>query len=144
MKFRKQSYFKKIGDSIPKFIEKNVKQKNFAETSLIKNWVKIVGVKISNSNIENSNGVIYLKTVRGKSMEVEFKNLEIIEKVNQYLGYKAITKISVVQDFNFKYEDKKKKIVKNKIDDFSKDINKIKEESLKLALNKLNKTFRDK
>ena len=56
---------------------------------------------------ENSNGVIYLKTVRGKSMEVEFKNLEIIEKVNQYLGYKAITKISVVQDFNFKYEDKK-------------------------------------
>ena len=153
MKFRKQSYFKKIGDSIPKFIEKNVKQKNFAETSLIKNWVKIVGVKISNlcfpikisfSNIENSNGVIYLKTVRGKSMEVEFKNFEIIEKVNQYLGYKAITNISVVQDLNFKYEDKKKKIVKNKIDDFSKDINKIKEESLKLALNKLNKTFRDK
>ena len=44
-------------------------------------------------------------------MEIEFKNDEIIEKLNQYFGYKAINKISVVQDFDVKDSYKKSKII---------------------------------
>ena len=75
-------------------------------------------------------------------MEIEFKNEEIIEKLNQYFGYKAINKISVVQDFDIKNRYKKNKIIKkrNKINQ-SKGINKIKENSLKIALKKLDKTL---
>ena len=152
MKERKQSYFKKIGNTLPRIVDKNIKEKNFIEVSLIKKWREIIGediakfcwpIKIIFSNIKNSNGIIFLKTKRGKSMEIEFKSEEIIEKLNQYFGYKAIGKISVVQDFNIKDTYKKNKIIKktsNKISQ-SKVINKVKEDSVKMALKKLNKTL---
>jgi len=152
MKERKQSYFKKIGDNLPKIIDKKIKEKIFVEVSLIKQWNNVVGndiakfcwpIKVIFSNIKNSNGIIFLKTKRGKSMEIEFKSEEIIEKLNQYFGYKAIGKISVVQDFNIKDTYKKNKIIKktsNKISQ-SKVINKVKEDSVKMALKKLNKTL---
>jgi len=152
MKERKQSYFKKVGDNLPKIIDKKIKEKIFVEVSLIKQWNNVVGndiakfcwpIKVIFSNIKNSNGIIFLKTKRGKSMEIEFKSEEIIEKLNQYFGYKAIGKISVVQDFNIKDTYKKNKIIKkrrNKINQ-SKVINKVKEDSVKIALKKLNKTL---
>ena len=150
MKERKQSYFKKIGSSLPKIVDKNIKEKNFIEISLIKKWREIIGediakfcwpIKIIFSNIKNSNGVMFLKTKRGRSMEIEFKNEEIIEKLNQYFGYNAIDKISVVQDFDIKDAYKKnKKREKNK-NTQSKIINKVKKGDVKMALKKLNKTL---
>ena len=151
MKERKQSYFKKIGNSLPKIVNKNIKEKNFIELSLIKKWREIIGndiakfcwpIKIVFSEIKNSNGIIFLKTMRGKSMEIEFKNEEIIEKLNQYFGYKTISKISVVQDFNIKDNYKKNKIIKKRNENTqSKVINKVKKGDIKTALKKLNKTL---
>ena len=66
---------------------------------------------------------------------------EIIEKLNQYFGYNAISKISVVQDFDIKDAYKKnKKREKNK-NTQSKIINKVKKGDVKMALKKLNKTL---
>ena len=151
MKERKQSYFKKVGNSLPKIIDKNIKEKNFIEISLIKKWREIIGddiakfcwpIKIRFSEINNLNGIIFLKTMRGKSMEIEFKNEEIIEKLNQYFGYKAIAKISVVQDFDIKDAYKEDKITKKRGKKVqSKLINKIKKNNIKTALKKLNKTL---
>ena len=151
MKERKQSYFKKVGNSLPKIIDKNIKKKNFIEISLIKKWREIIGddiakfcwpIKIRFSEINNLNGIIFLKTMRGKSMEIEFKNEEIIEKLNQYFGYKAIAKISVVQDFDIKDAYKEDKITKKRGKKVqSKVINKIKKNNIKTALKKLNKTL---
>ena len=151
MKERKQSYFKKVGNSLPKIIDKNIKEKNFVEISLIKKWREIIGddiakfcwpIKIVFSEINNLNGIIFLKTMRGKSMEIEFKNEEIIEKLNQYFGYKAIAKISVVQDFDIKGAYKEDKIIKKRGKKVqSKVINKIKKNNIKTALKKLNKTL---
>ena len=77
-------------------------------------------------------------------MEIEFKNDEIIENLNQYFGYKAINKISVVQDFNIKDSYKQNKITKKKIkNNHSKVINKIKKNELKTALKNLSKTLFD-
>ena len=151
MKERKQSYFKKIGNSLPKIVDKNIKEKNFLEVSLIKKWREIIGdniakfcwpIKIIFSGIKNSNGLVFLKTKRGRSMEIEFKNEEIIEKLNQYFGYKAISKISVVQDFDIKGAYKEDKIIKKRGKKVqSKVINKIKKNNIKTALKKLNKTL---
>ena len=126
--------------------------KSFVEITLIKQWKEIMGqdiakycwpIKIVFSDIKNSNGIIFLKTKRGRSMEIEFKNDEIIENLNQYFGYKAINKISVVQDFNIK-DSYKKKIIKKKIkNNHFKVINKIKKSELKIALQNLSKTLFD-
>ena len=118
---------------------------------MIKKWREIIGddiakfcwpIKIVFSEINNLNGIIFLKTMRGKSMEIEFKNEEIIEKLNQYFGYKAIAKISVVQDFDIKGAYKEDKITKKRGKKVqSKVINKIKKNNIKTALKKLNKTL---
>ena len=151
MKERKQSYFKKVGNSLQKILDKSTKEKNFIEVSLIKKWKEIIGndiakfcwpTKIIFSEIKNSNGTIFLKTMRGRSMEIEFKNEEIIEKLNQYFGYKAISKISIVQDFDIKDTYKKSKIFKKRDKNTQSEItNKVKKEDIKIALKRLNKTL---
>tara|TARA_B100001123_G_scaffold152818_1_gene176830 strand:+ start:536 stop:997 length:462 start_codon:yes stop_codon:yes gene_type:complete len=151
MKERKQSYFKKVGRSLPKIIDKNIKEKNFIEISLIKNWKEIIGDEISKfcwplkivfSDVKNVNGIIFLKTIRGKSMEIEFKNDEIIDKLNQHFGYKAINKISVVQDFGIKNNYQESKVIKKKRKNKDFEIvNKVKKDKLKVALKKLSNTL---
>ena len=67
MKFRRQNYFKKIGETLPKILEKKLKKANFIEISIIKNWKEIVGddiakhcwpIKITFSNENNLNSKI--------------------------------------------------------------------------------------
>ena len=38
MKDRKKSYFKKVGDSLPKIVNKNISERSFVELSFIMNW----------------------------------------------------------------------------------------------------------
>ena len=152
MKFRTQSYFKQIGDTLPKILKTKLKKANFVELSIIKNWKEIVGddiakncwpIKIFFSDGNNSNGKIVIKVKRGWSLEIEYKNQEIIEKLNQYFGYKAISKINIIQNFEeYTVESKKnkieKKITKKK---FFKEITNIKQPKLQKALLKLDKTL---
>lgn len=152
MKFRTQSYFKQIGDTLPKILKTKLKKANFVEISVIKNWKEIVGddiakycwpIKISFSDGNNSNGKIAIKVERGWSLEIEYKNQEIIEKLNQYFGYKAISRINIIQNFEkYTVESKKnkieKKITKKK---FFKEITNIKQPKLQKALLKLDKTL---
>ena len=114
MKFRTQSYFKQIGDTLPKILKTKLKKANFVDISVIKNWKEIVGddiakncwpIKIFFSDGNNSNGKITIKVKRGWSLEIEYKNQEIIEKLNQYFGYKAIKGIKIHQNFIPKFDD---------------------------------------
>jgi len=153
MKNRKQSFFKKIGKVLPKIIGKDIKKKNSLELSIINNWKEIVEgdiakfcypIKIKFSSKEGLNGTIFLKIKRGRSMEIEFRNEEIIEKLNQYFGYKAIDKISIMQDFNFETTSEKNKPIKKRLrigESEIKIIDKIKRNDVKIALKKLNKTL---
>ena len=152
MKFRTQSYFKQIGDTLPKILKTKLKKANFVDISVIENWKEIVGddiakhcwhIKITFSNENNLNSKIIIKVERGWSLEIEYKNQEIIEKLNQYFGYKAISKINIIQNFEeYTVESKKnkieKKITKKK---FFKEITNIKQPKLQKALLKLDKTL---
>ena len=40
-------YFKKVGKSLPKIIDKNIKERNFVEITLIKKWKEIIGQDIA-------------------------------------------------------------------------------------------------
>ena len=44
---RKQNYFKKISDTLPKIIGKDLKKANFVEISILQDWTHIVGEKIA-------------------------------------------------------------------------------------------------
>ena len=76
-------------------------------------------------------------------MEVEYKNQEIIEKLNQFFGYNAITKLNIIQDFkdNVKKNKKEKKVEKIHKKNFSENIKNIKQIKLRKALKMLDKTL---
>ena len=152
MKFRRQHYFKKIGETLPKILEKKLKKANFIEISIIKNWKEIVGddiakhcwpIKITFSNENNLNSKIIIKVERGWSLEIEHKSYEIIDKLNQYFGYKAISKINIIQNFDEDIVETKKNIIKKRITkkNYSKEISNIKQSKLQKALLKLDKTL---
>ena len=150
---RKQNYFKKISDTLPKIIGKDLKKANFVEISILQNWTDIVGEKIakyswpekiifSKSN-NDLNGKVFLKVKRGWAMEVEYKNQEIIEKLNQFFGYNAVTKLNIIQDFedNVKKNKKEKNVDKTHKKNFSENIKNIKQIKLRKALKMLDKTL---
>lgn len=152
MKFKRQGFFKKIGDTIPNIVGNNLKKFNFIQISILQSWADIVGKKIANcsypikvvfTNQENLGGKLFLKVERGKTMEIEFKCQEIIEKLNQFFGYQAITKINIVQNLEINNSNKSKNYIpKNKTRNHSSEsINKIKQIKLQKALKKLDKTI---
>ena len=152
MKFRRQNYFKKIGETLPKILEKKLKKANFIEISIIKNWKEIVGddiakycwpIKITFSNENNLSSKIIIQVKRGWSLEIEHKSYEIIDKLNQYFGYKAISKINIIQNFDEDIVETKKNIIKKRITkkNYSKEISNIKQSKLQKALLKLDKTL---
>ena len=150
MKSKRSGYFKKIADALPKVLEKKFKETSYVELSIIKNWKEIVGNEISKkcwpnkiifSNSDNLNGQLSLKVERGWAMEIEYKNQEIIENLNRFFGYKAISKINVIQDFKTSFKEEKKKIKEKLNINHLKNINNIKHEKLKKALKKLDKTM---
>jgi len=101
----------------------------------LKEWKDIFVDKVSDKYSE-----LYEKD---DEKEIEYKNQEIIEKLNQYFGYKAISKINIIQNFEeYTVESKKnkieKKITKKK---FFKEITNIKQPKLQKALLKLDKTL---
>ena len=152
MKFRRQNYFKKIGETLTKILEKKLKKANFIEISIIKNWKEIVGddiakycwpIKITFSNENNLSSKIIIQVKRGWSLEIEHKSYEIIDKLNQYFGYKAISKINIIQNFDEDIVETKKNIIKKRITkkNYSKEISNIKQSKLQKALLKLDKTL---
>lgn len=151
MKSKRSGYFKKIGDALPKVLEKKFKKTNFIELSIIKNWKDIVGEEISKkswpikiifTDSNNLNGKLSLKVERGWAMEIEYKNQEILENLNQFFGYKAISKINIIQDFKTYFKKGIKKINKEKSQiNHSRNINNVKHLKLKKALKKLDKTL---
>ena len=152
MNFKRKGYFRKISDALPKIVAGNLKKANFIEISVLKSWKEIVGtdlaessspIKIIFNDKNNINGKLIISVEIGKSLDIEYKHDEIIERLNQYFGYKAITKINIIQNFETntqkkaKYKLIKKPSKKNNL----KDIEKIKETKIKKALKRLDKTL---
>ena len=90
-------------------------------------------IKIKKINNEN---ILTINVNKNIMIEIEYSRDQIIEKVNSYLGFKAINKIQILsKDSHF--EAKKKKITLSK--NILKKINEIKSKNLKEIFLKLNK-----
>lgn len=125
----------------------------FMLIELLSNWEEIAGEnlssyvlpqKISFAKDERSDGTLFLMVFGGAfAMEVENKKQQILQKVNTFFGYEALSKIKIMQNNNLQnflinknVSDKpKKSLVSQKeetyIDELIKDID---DENLRLRL----------
>tara|TARA_B100000131_G_C18122329_1_gene613373 strand:+ start:3415 stop:3738 length:324 start_codon:yes stop_codon:yes gene_type:complete len=93
-------------------IENYLSKNNNIEAKLLINWGKIVKEyekiifpkKISFLKNEKNNGLLILNVQRGFGTEIQMKIPKLLNEINNYLGYKAISKIKIEQIILDNYE----------------------------------------
>jgi len=100
---------------LPENAKKILKKDGFVYFEIIKNWKNIVGEKmfkdVSPLKIKkiNNENILTINVNKNIMIEIEYSRDQIIEKVNSYLGFKAINKIQIISK-DSSFEIKKKKI----------------------------------
>ena len=141
-----------FSSSIPKTLKKHLRKGGYNYSSIVDNWTKMVGVKISNAcypltvkmGKDMKDGTLVLNVTHGKEMEIEYEKKEIMDKINSFFGYKCISNVTlkIVQNTI----DNNKKVFP-KIKDFSKienKMNKVTNNELKNSLKNFLKAFNDR
>ena len=141
-----------FSNSIPKTLKKHLRKGGYNYSSIVDNWTKMVSKKISDAcypitvkmGKEMKDGTLVLNVIHGKEMEVEYKKIEIKDKINSFFGYKCISQITlkIVQD-KIEVNDKIFPKIKNssKIEEKMKKVN---NKELRSSLNNFLKAFNER
>ena len=126
---------------LPENAKKILKKDGFVYFEIIKNWKNIVGEKMFKcvapfkiKKINNEN-ILSINVNKNVMIEIEYSRDQIIEKINNYLGFKAIHKIQIISK-DSSLEIKKKITLSENI---LKKINEIENENLKKIFLRHNK-----
>ena len=126
---------------LPENAKKILKKDGFVYFEIIKNWKNIVGEKMFKcvapfkiKKINNEN-ILSINVNKNVMIEIEYSRDQIIEKINSYLGFKAIHKLQIISK-DSSLEIKKKITLSENI---LKKINEIENENLKKIFLRLNK-----
>lgn len=148
-----------LSESMTPYVKRLLGQYALFEIDLLKNWNNIIGEdlaqycflqKIEFKKDERTDGILYVMTSSGAfALEIQHKSPVILEKINTYFGFCAVTKIKIFQNDSFferntaKFDDKpEKKLVsaeqQNYINQITEDIQNT---ELKTKLQKLGKSI---
>lgn len=91
-------------------------KKGFMEIDILTNWDKIVGTdlasycfpqKIDFKREQKNNGILHLCVPGGAfALEIQHREKNIIDKINTYFGYNAVSSIKIIQNTAFCLENK--------------------------------------
>ncbi len=84
----------------------------FAQGEVLSHWPEIVGEQVAaistperirwpRGHEEKSGGTLNVKVQAGRGLDVEYAAAGIVERVNRFLGYQAVTALKVTQSHNF-------------------------------------------
>ena len=137
---------KQLGWYVSKIAKPFFNRQGFVKGYIIDNWEEIVGenyCKISipeKLRIQKGGGILTIATDGATATEMEYIKPEIIKKVNDYYGYRAISRIRFRNSYLKGSENKKeKKIIKEiiKKQDISVSLNDFEEGKIKEAISSL-------
>lgn len=142
---------KPIGRIVEKIANSTLKTKGFSSAKVMLEWDKIVGLdfakfgypeKVVFPYMKRSNATLYIVCSSAGSMFFEYQSPMIIDRINTYFGYKAISKLRYrVDQLVEKPTDKAYKKISVENTEISASIKKITEniddEELRDLLNRL-------
>ena len=126
-------------------------RQGFVKSYIIDNWKEIVGEEYYKNSIpeklrmQRGGGILTIATDGATSTEMEYIKTDIMQKINDYYGYRAVNRIrfrnSIIQDKITEKKSKKENIKnkKSKNEKFNTFLNQIEESELKEAINSLGK-----
>ena len=140
---------KTVGKSLPRGLKTILKKGGYNYSSMINNWVSLVGKKISDvaypksikTGRELRNGVLILNVDHGDQLFVEYSKKDIIDKINAFFGYQFIKEVRLVLIKRKTDKKEKHKIDKDKSIKYGKKIKEIQDSNLKRNLSNLIDVF---
>lgn len=102
--------FSSISEILSPIAKKTIGKQGFVELEIITNWDKIVGedlAKFSNPQSidfkknQRDNGTLHIQSHSGAfALEIKHKENYIIDRINSYFGYQAVSKLSISQSIS--------------------------------------------
>ena len=97
---------KKLGNLTLKLAENYLSKNSKIEGKLLLNWDKLFinyNKKFKLNRVlflknRKNNGMLVLNVNRGFELEIQMETTKILDKVNNFLGYKAIDKIKIKKE----------------------------------------------
>lgn len=164
---RKTYGLSSISKTILPFAKQILGRKGFVEVDILTNWHQIAGDELAEYSMpqkidfrsgQKNNGTLYLNVLSGAfALEIQHRERFIIEKINTYFGYNAVSGIKIIQNNELSLEsfnkinrpEKKKTLVtqeeENYINELAGDVNnsKLKEILVKLGKSVFNNNKRE-
>ena len=103
---RRRRGFQRAGAMARKAVDRIAGKQGFAEADVLLNWPAIAGealaatcqpVKVSYARERTLGATLIVQTNSARAPEIEMKGPMIVERVNQYYGYRAIRRLKVTQ-----------------------------------------------
>tara|TARA_B100001059_G_C17451486_1_gene387659 strand:+ start:14 stop:499 length:486 start_codon:yes stop_codon:yes gene_type:complete len=141
-------------DTLPKNIKRVINKKGHIYSETLNNWKYIVGDKLFKicypKSFKSSNrfGVSTLSIMvkRGHEVDLEYSKKQVIDKMNNFFGYKVVEKLKF-----YTFDDENKSFSKENIHEknvtnnkYQKKIEDVKNDKIKKSLTELTKVFREK
>jgi hypothetical protein len=91
---------------LPKLMKPVLKGYGFSEASIILDWAKIVGPELAAhccpdrlafQKGKQGQATLYLKVEPAFSLMVEYSHPLILDKINSYFGYQAVSRLQIIQ-----------------------------------------------
>ncbi|GMG82976.1 DUF721 domain-containing protein [Paralimibaculum aggregatum] len=98
--------FRQIGAGLSRRMVETAAKRGFAEPEVLMRWPEIVGaalapscrpVKVRFGAAPSLGATLVVEVVGARGPEVELSAPQILERINQYYGYRAVSRLKVVQ-----------------------------------------------
>jgi hypothetical protein len=95
-----------IGAMLPRVAGPGLGKNGLGEAQLIRHWPDIVGERIARGTVpeklsffrgERRDGTLRLGVVPGLALEIQHNEPVILERINAFLGYRAVTRLTLRQ-----------------------------------------------
>ena len=99
--------FRTIGANIEKIVKPIFGRRGFGATTIVNNWVDVVGPVLARHTFPQQisypmgsrlNGTLHLR-INSSAIALELQHLtpQLLDKINTYFGYRAISRLKIVQ-----------------------------------------------
>jgi hypothetical protein len=124
------------------------KKHGFAQSDVTSHWPQIVGeqtaaistperIRWPRGMEDKASGTLFLKVQAGRGLDVEYAAAGIIERVNRFLGYQAVSALKITQSHDFQKVTKTKSQAIPASDVVLSQVSGVQDPELQLALARL-------
>ena len=103
---RRRRGIRTLAALMPKVTRKVLGRRGFAEANIITDWATIVGSnlaeichpeKLTFPRGRRTDGVLHIRAIGGAATELQHLEPQVVERINQYFGYAAITRLKLTR-----------------------------------------------